>query len=119
LCPIGLLAPNCGTGKSADKPLDRPIWLSGLVPFVQADRATLITAIQPSTPSTRDGSVARRAGDRYGREIARWEVAWLPLALADCGSQGPTAFQDAEATRIRCKTEPKLERVYWFLWSEV
>lgn len=52
-------------------------------------------------------------------EIARREVAWLPPALADCGSQGPTVFQDAGATRIRCKTEPELECGYWFLRSEV
>lgn len=107
-----------GTGKSADKPLDRAIWLSGLMQFVQADRATLVTAIQPST---RVRETVRSLGVRAigTDEIARWEVAWLPEALADCGSQGPTAFQDVEQTRVRCKAEPELERVYWFLRSEV
>jgi hypothetical protein len=107
-----------GTGKSADKPLDRAIWLSGLMRFVQADRATLVTAIKPST---RVRETVRSLGVRAigTDEIARWEVAWLPDALADCGSQGPTAFQDAEQTRVRCKAEPELERVYWFLRSEV
>lgn len=107
-----------GTGKSADKPLDRAIWLSGLMKLVQADRATLVTAIQPST---RVRETARSLGVRAigTDDITRWEAAWLPAALADCGSHGPTAFQEADLARVRCKDEPDLERVYWFLRSEV
>jgi hypothetical protein len=107
-----------GTGRTAPKPLDRAIWLAGLMKLVHADRASLVTAL---TPSTRVRETVRALGvHAIGiDEITRWENVWLPSSLADCGSHGPTAFRDAELTRNRCKAEPELERAYWFLRSEV
>ncbi|HZR50346.1 MAG TPA: hypothetical protein VFB06_12580 [Streptosporangiaceae bacterium] len=106
------------TGKTAPKPLDRAIWLAGLMKLVYADRASLVTAL---VPSTRVRDTARSIGvHAIGiDEITRWEAVWLPSSIADCGSHGPTAFLEAELARNRCKAEPELERVYWFLRSEV
>jgi hypothetical protein len=107
-----------GTGKTAPKPLDRAIWLAGLMRLVQADRASLVTSI---VPSTRVRETVRSLGV-YAiglDELARWEKAWLTDALIDCGGHGPTAFQEIDLTRQRCKSEPDLERAYWFLRSEV
>ncbi|WP_143028311.1 DNA-binding response regulator [Tessaracoccus flavus] len=107
-----------GTGKSAPKPLDRAIWIAGLKRLVDADAALVITALRPSTrvrDTVRSLGVTAMSVD----DLTQWENTHLNEDLDDVGSQGPGAlFADAR-TRKSVKGEPKLERIYWFLRSEV
>lgn len=107
-----------GTGKSAPKPLDRAIWIAGLKRLVDADAALVITALRPSA-RVRDtvrslGVTAMSVDDLNG-----WEKVHLTKDLEDVGAQGPGAFFADARTRRSVKGEPKLERIYWFLRSEV
>jgi hypothetical protein len=106
-----------GTGKSAPKALDRLIWLRGLRELVGADSGELTIA---APPSERVREVARSLGlaaqsveDFERRE--RDSVA----GLDDCGAHGASALSLRMAVREICRTDPELERAYWFLRSGV
>lgn len=107
-----------GTGKSAPKPLDRAIWVAGLKQLVRASGGVLVTVTKPSA---RVRETAQALGVRAFsvEDIERWERAHLPPVLADVGAHGSGAFAAAQNARIMAKGEPLLERVYWFLRSEV
>jgi hypothetical protein len=107
-----------GTGKSAPKPLDRSIWVAGLMRLVGAQRGELVTAVSPSRV-VRDTAAALGVRAFGVDELARWERSHITDALADVGAHGQTAYTHAERTRIICRNQPALERVYWFLRSEV
>lgn len=107
-----------GTGKSAPKPLDRAIWVAGLKQLVGANEGLLLTAAKPSA---RVRETVRKLGVQAFSvdELDRWEKAHLTSALADVGAHGRGAFIAAENARVMAKGEPGLERIYWFLRSEV
>lgn len=107
-----------GTGKNAPKPLDRAIWIAGLKQLVDADGAIVITALHPSArvrDTVRSLGVTAMSVD----DLDRWETTNLPKDLEDVGAHGPSAFAADALTRKSVKGEPKLERIYWFLRSEV
>lgn len=107
-----------GTGKNAPKPLDRAIWMAGLMQLVEADDGIVITA---QRPSTRVRHTARTLGVTAMSvdDLDRWESNNLPEDLRDVGAHGRLAFEADALTRKSVKGEPKLERIYWFLRSEV
>jgi hypothetical protein len=107
-----------GTGKNAPKPLDRAIWIAGLKQLVGATSGVLVTATR-SSPRVRDTARSLGVTSLTVNELERWEGTHLPPALVDVGSQGPGAFASDTTARQMVKGEPSLERVYWFLKSEV
>jgi hypothetical protein len=107
-----------GTGKSAPKPLDRAIWIAGLKPLVGATGGILVTA-SPASARVRDTAATLGVTSLTVDDLQRWETTHLPAALHDVGSHGPGAFAADHTARAMAKGEPSLERVYWFLKSEV
>lgn len=107
-----------GTGKSAPKPLDRAIWVAGLRQLVDADGGIVLTALRPSArvrETVRGLGVTAIGVD----DLDRWEKTHLTPSLEDVGAHGPTAFAVDIHTRKTVKGELELERIYWFLRSEV
>ncbi|AWG62455.1 DNA-binding response regulator [Mycobacteroides abscessus] len=107
-----------GTGKNAPKPLDRAIWIAGLKQLVGATGAIVLTATRASVQVR---ATARSLGVTCFTidELQRWESAHLNTGLSDVGAQGPSAYEADDAARRILKGEPRLERMYWFLKSEV
>ncbi len=91
---------------------------SGLKQLVGARSGVLVTA---SKPSVRIRETVSSLGVTAFSidELDRWEATHLPKALADVGSHGPGAFNADKVARTIAKGEPSLERIYWFLRSEV
>lgn len=107
-----------GTGRSAPKPLDRAIWIAGLKQLVDADGGMVLTALRPSArvrETVRGLGVTAISVD----DLDRWEKTHLTPGLEDVGAHGPTAFTVDIHARKTVKGEPELERIYWFLRSEV
>ena len=107
-----------GTGKNAPKPLDRAIWIAGLKQLVDADGGIVITALPPSArvrDTVRSLGVTAMSVD----DLDRWEKTHLTKDLEDVGAHGRGAFTADALTRKTMKNEPKVERIYWFLRSEV
>lgn len=107
-----------GTGKSAPKPLDRAIWVAGLKQLVDADGGIVLTALRPSA-SMRETVRGLGVTAISVADLDRWEKAHLTPGLEDVGAHGPTAFTVDTHARKTVKAEPELERIYWFLRSEV
>lgn len=107
-----------GTGKNAPKPLDRAIWVAGLMQLVDADGGIIITALRPSS-TVRDTVRGLGVTAMSVDDLDRWETTNLPKDLEDVGAHGPGAFEEDVRTRKSVKGEPSLERVYWFLRSDV
>lgn len=107
-----------GTGKSAARPLDRAIWLAGLMPLVGAERAHLVTGITPSR-TVRETARSLRVHAIGEADLAEWEARSLTPATLDVGSHGPSAWRLANETHLAVRGDPELERMYWFLRSEV
>ncbi|MFD1811100.1 hypothetical protein [Rhodococcus gannanensis] len=107
-----------GTGKNAPKPLDRAIWVAGLMQLVDADGGIIITALRPSS-TVRDTVRSLGVTAMSVDELDRWEATHLHKDLEDVGAHGPGAFAEDAHTRKSVKGEPSLERIYWFLRAEV
>lgn len=107
-----------GTGRNAPKPLDRAIWVAGLMQLVDADGGIIVTALRPSElvrDTVRGLGITAMSVD----DLSRWEKTHLKDHLEDVGAHGPAAFAADVFTRRAVKGEPRLERIYWFLRSEV
>jgi len=107
-----------GTGKNAPKPLDRAIWIAGLMQLVDADGGIVITALRPSA-RVRDTVRSLGVTSITVDDLDRWEKTHLTNDREDVGAHGAGAFNADALTRRTVKGEPKLERIYWFLRSEV
>lgn len=107
-----------GKSRNAPKPLDRIIWLRGLLELVGADHAELTISNAPS-PRARD--LARSLGVRAQSEqdIERRETAVGISEVANLGSQGAQASIDQKSVHAHCSKDRDLERAYWFLRSDV
>lgn len=107
-----------GTGRNADKPLDRVIWLRGLMALTDADRAELTTAL---VPSLRVRQLAHMHGvdAQSVTDLARREKAAGIDAVADLGSMSPSFLPTVKKIATACRSDARLERAYWFLRSEV
>ena len=101
-----------------DKPLDRSIWLGGLIQLVDAQRGELTTR---SAPSLRARDVARGLGvtAQSITDMERREAAAGIAEYGEVGSQGLQGIRTIEAVHRLCGREPELERAFWFLRSEV
>lgn len=103
-----------GTGKSAPRPLDRAIWLSGLVAFVGADGGELTTALRASD---RVRAVARalRIDLQTVEDLTRRE---RQLGLGDLMDQGPHApalLSAVHDARRASGSNVRLEQIFRFL----
>ncbi|MEU3525660.1 hypothetical protein AB0E62_17605 [Streptomyces sp. NPDC038707] len=106
-----------GTGKSAEKPLDRLVWLRGLRELVGADAAELTIAkgvtsrirqlgrsLDVTAQSVED--FERREGNAVGK-------------MANLGAHGVDALTLERDTRDACRGNADLDRAFKFLRGEV
>ena len=109
---------KAGTAKNAQKPLDRIIWLRGLKEIVRAEHAELVSSI---TPSPRARKLAKSIGviAQSQADIERRERLANVMEVEDAGAHGTRAFREREWVHRHCKSNPDLERAFWFLRSEV
>lgn len=107
-----------GTSKNAPRPLDRVIWLAGLLRVVPAVGAELTSAIVP------DGRVRRLASGLGVRaqsvdDLSRREIAIDTHAVDDTGSHGTGIATAWIRTQSVAAKDPDLNRAYWYLRSDV
>ena len=107
-----------GRSNSTPKPLDRILWARGLRELVRAEGAEVTTAFRPSVTVREFG---RGIGVRIQHvdDVAAREMRLGIDAVSDCGSQGLTVAQAIASIAKQVKSEPELERAFWFLRSEV
>jgi hypothetical protein len=107
-----------GTGKNAPKPLDRIIWLRGLMELVKADHAEFTSS---NGPSPRAKDLARSLGVRAQSQadVERRERLTDISAVSAIGSHGTRAFLEQRWVHQHCGKDKDLERAYWFLRSDV
>ena len=107
-----------GTSKSTPKPLDRVIWLRGLMEVTGAGAAELTSELVPSDR-------VRQLADGLGvqahstKDLERREANLRLDEVADRGVFGLKWLGEAETVRRGCSGESELERAFWFLRSEV
>jgi hypothetical protein len=107
-----------GTSKTAPKPLDRVIWLRGLMEVTGAHAAELTSELVPSNR-------VRQLGESLGvhaqstRDLEKREGNLRLDDVADKGVFGVKWLSELDAIRRTCSGEQELERAYWFLRSEV
>jgi hypothetical protein len=101
-----------------DKPLDRSIWLGGLIRLVDAEHGELTTR---SVPSLRARDVARSLGvtAQSIADMERREDVARIAEYGEVGSQGLQGMRAIELVHKICGRDPELERAFWFLRSEV
>lgn len=104
------------TGK--DKPLDRVIWLRGLMHLTGADLGELTTA---NAPSMRVRQLAQplRIVAQSTDDLARREQQSKIDEVSGLGSQGVRFVDELKTIHDICRADQELERAYWFLRSEV
>jgi len=107
-----------GTGRSAAKPLDRTIWLRGLRELVGAEHAELTTAIAPSRRA-RELAAGLGVTAQSVADVERRERSVVVEQVSDLGAHGPAAAITARQVQRLCAQDPKLERAFWYLRSEV
>jgi len=103
---------------SRDKPLDRSIWLGGLLQLVKADAGEVTTRLVP-TLKVRDLARTLRITAQSIEDLERREKAIGIIELGELGSQGKQAVGTLDQVRTLCSEDPDLERAFWFLRSEV
>lgn len=107
-----------GTSKSAPKPLDRVIWLHGLMEVTGAHAAELTSELVPSNRVRQLGeSLSVHA--QSTRDLEKREGNLRLEEIADKGVFGVKWLSELDAIRNTCSAEKELERAYWFLRSEV
>jgi hypothetical protein len=107
-----------GTSKTAPRPLDRVIWLAGLMPVVGAESAELVTAIDPAA-RVRELGASLHVRAMNVDDLGRREDAADISAVSDLGAHGPVALDRMIAVHRAVKGIDQLERAFWFLRSEV
>lgn len=107
-----------GTGKSSPSPLDRTIWLMGVMKLVGAESAELVTA-RPPRDQVRALASTVNVRAYSAEDLAFRETAAHVDQVTDVGAHGAQAVAAVAEAHKRLKLEPTLERAYWFLRSEV
>lgn len=107
-----------GTSKTTPRPLDRALWMRGLRELVGAERGEVTTAFK-TTPVTRDACRKLGVTVQHLDDLAAREERLGIAAVDDVGSQGLTIAQMRKDVHAFAKSDPTLERAYWFLASEV
>lgn len=106
-----------GTGRNAPAPLDRIVWLRGLMELTQADGAELTVATALSL-RTRELANSLRVVAQSIRDVERREQQVHVSDVADLGSHGIAGLADQHRAHRICKQDIELERAFWFLRSE-
>jgi len=106
-----------GTGKSAAAPLDRIVWLRGLMELTRADGAEL-TMASTIPLNTRDMAASLGIVAQSTQDLERREHQAHVRDVNDLGSHGPMAVTDLKKVHLYCKNDPELERAFWFLRTE-
>ncbi|MEX2374040.1 MAG: DNA-binding response regulator [Dehalococcoidia bacterium] len=107
-----------GKSKNTPKPLDRVIWLRGLMEVTDAVGAELTSEL---VPSVRVRQLAAGLGVQAQSvdDLARREKTLRIEEVSDSGAFGPSSLALVESVRIAANKEPDLKRAFWFLRSEV
>jgi len=103
-----------GTGKSAPRPLDRVVWLTGLIRLVEADAAELTTALHASE---RVRDLASRMGVSV-QTVADLERRELQAGIPDLGDVGPLGTRGVHAVLAAqrgAKSDPVVARAFAYL----
>jgi hypothetical protein len=109
---------KAGTGRSAPAPLDRVIWLRGLLELTAAQGAELTSAIDPS-PRVRNLGVSLGVMVQSVRDLERREQQIRIDEVADLGCHGVAFVSQLRRIHHRCTADVELTRAFWFLRSEV
>ncbi len=105
-----------GAGKDA-KPLDRMVWLRGLMSLVGAQAGELTTGVSPQLKMrdlASDLGISAQSVSDLGQREARLGIG----GLADIGSQGPSMVTVLKDVQRSCSSDPDLDHAFWFLRSE-
>lgn len=106
-----------GTGKSAPAPLDRIVWLRGLIELTGADGAELtIAGVVPLR--TRELASSLGIVAQSTQDLERREQQIHVADVADLGSYGVQSLIDLHRVHRCCKQDAEFERAFWFLRSE-
>lgn len=107
-----------GKANNTPKPLDRALWMRGLRELVGADAGEVTTAFK-SSGAVRDACHQLGATVQHLDNLADREKRLDIRAVDDIGSLGDTIAQMRKRVAKYVKTDPLLERAWWFLVSEV
>lgn len=107
-----------GTSKTAPKPLDRVIWLHGLMGVTGAHASELTSELVPSNRVRQLGE-SLNVHAQSTRDLEKREGNLRLDDVADKGVFGVKWLSELDAIRRTCSAEQELERAYWFLRSEV
>lgn len=107
-----------GVGKSAPKPLDRIVWLSGLRQLVNAHAAEL-TVMAKATPTIRELGRQLRVNVESADDLTERETVLDIAAHADVGAHGPNAMILRRTVRSIARDDPTLATAFKFLTSTV
>jgi hypothetical protein len=107
-----------GKAASTPKPLDRALWMRGLRELVGAHSCEVTTAFNTSG-AARDACRRLGATVQHLDELTTREKRLNVQAVDDVGSQGETVALMRRKIAKYVKTDPFLERAWWFLVSEV
>ena len=108
-----------GKATSAAKPLDRIIWLRGLMDLLgDISGAELTTVKRPPNPIV-DLAAPLCVIFQSVEDLERRELRLRMETLADYGSQGREAFLIAKRVQATVKEDPELDRAFWLLRSEI
>lgn len=107
-----------GVSKSAAKPLDRVIWLRGLMEVTSAQTAELTSELVPSNRVRQLGE-SLSVYAQSTRDLEKREANLRLDEVADKGVFGVKWLGETDMLRKTCSEDQELERAYWFLHSEV
>jgi hypothetical protein len=107
-----------GRANNTPKALDRALWLHGLRALVGATSSEFTTAFHPSAATV---DLCGRLGTKVQHldDLARREQRLNMESVATVGSQSDSVALARRRIAKLVKAEPRLERAWWFLTSEV
>lgn len=108
-----------GMSSSAPRPLDRVIWLRGLMDLMGDVVGAELTSARRPPASLADLAAPLAVVFQSLEDLERREGRLRMDRLADRGSQGPGAFLATARTQATVKSEPDLDRAFWFVRSDV
>ncbi|WP_143447422.1 DNA-binding response regulator [Kineosporia sp. R_H_3] len=107
-----------GTSKTTPRPLDRALWLRGVRDLVGATSSEVTTAFRAST-AVRDACRQLGSSVQHLEELTAREARLAIPSVNDCGSHGESMIIARNSVQSFVRSDPVLERAYWFLTSEV
>lgn len=107
-----------GRANNTPKPLDRALWMRGLRELVSAHSGEVTTAFKTS-PVVRDACRGLGVTIQHLDDLSAREKRLAISSVTDVGSQGETVALLRKDIAKYVKSDPLLERAWWFLISEV